>query len=156
MVSKKYGRDKKNLKINKIIGYTTGVFDLFHVGHLNLLRNAKSFCDKLIVGVSSDELVLYKNKKPIIPFSERIEIVRQCKYVDIAIPQYSLNKIENIKKIKANYLFVGDDWYQNKNWRNMEKKLKNINCKIIYFPYTRGKSSTLINKLLLSKRMSKN
>ena len=137
------------------IGYTTGVYDLFHIGHLNLLRNAKTFCDKLIVGVTTDQLVLYKNKKPIIPFSERIEIVRQCRYVDLAIPQYSLDKIETIKKIKANFLFVGDDWYKNKKWKIMEKKLKKLNCKVIYFPYTKGTSSTLINNFLTKSRKKK-
>ena len=83
----------------KIIGYTSGVFDLFHIGHLNILRNAKSLCDKLIVGVSTDELLFkYKNKKPIIPFTERLEIVRNMKYVDAAIPQYDLDKKSTWKK----------------------------------------------------------
>ncbi len=148
MVQKKLRRNKKIIrKKAHIVGYTAGVYDLFHVGHLNLLKNAKSFCDKLIVGVSTDDLVSYKYKKPVIPFLERIEIVRQCKYVDMAIPQYKIDKIEIVKKIKADYLFVGDDWFKNKNWKNMEKKLKKIKCKIIYFPYTRGTSSTLINNL---------
>ena len=78
-----------------IIGYTTGVFDLFHVGHLNLLRNAKSLCDKLIVGVTSDELVSYKNKKSVIPFNERIDIVRSISYVDLAVPQINMDKLGN-------------------------------------------------------------
>lgn len=147
MVQRKYKMHKK-----KLIGYTTGVYDLFHIGHLNLLRNAKAFCDKLIVGVTTDELVSYKNKKPIIPFLERIEIVRNCKYVDIAIPQYSIDKVEVIKKIKANFLFVGDDWYKNPKWKSMEKNLKKLNCKVIYFPYTRGISSTKINGILSKYR----
>jgi len=109
-------------------------------------------CDKLIVGVSVDELVIYKNKKPIIPFHERIEIVRHCKYVDIAIPQYSTDKYKEIQKIKANYLFVGDDWYKDKKWKLMELKLKKINCKVMYFPYTKGTSSTLINNILIKNR----
>ena len=153
MVRKKYSRNKKALKNkNLIIGYTTGVYDLFHIGHLNLLKNAKAMCDKLIVGVSVDELVMYKNKRSIIPFHERIEIVRHCKYVDIAIPQYSTDKYKEIQKIKANYLFVGDDWYKDKKWKHMELKLKKINCKVIYFPYTKGTSSTLINNILIKNR----
>ena len=136
----------------KIIGYTTGVYDLFHIGHLNLLQNCKSLCDKLIVGVTVDELVLYKNKKPVIPFSERIQIVRGCRYVDMAIPQYTIDKYETIKKIKADYLFVGDDWYKSKKWTQYEKKLTKINCKVIYFPYTINTSSTLINDTLKKLR----
>ncbi len=146
---------KKDIRKKNLIGYTAGVYDLFHVGHLNLLRNAKSFCNKLIVGVTTDELVSYKNKKPIIPFSERIEIVRQCKYVDLAIPQYTIDKVNIIKKLKADFLFVGDDWYKNSKWKQMEKKLSQIKCKVIYFPYTRGTSSTLINSILIKARKSK-
>jgi glycerol-3-phosphate cytidylyltransferase len=144
----------KNIKrIN--IGYTTGVFDLFHIGHLNILKNSKAMCDKLIVGVTVDELVKYKYKKAVIPFSERIEIIRSCKYVDLAIPQYDIDKVDTIKKIKANYLFVGDDWYKSKKWKDQENELKKINCKVIYFPYTKGTSSTLINKSLNKLRKSK-
>ena len=107
MVQKKLRRNKKIMrKKDRIVGYTAGAYDLFHIGHLNLLQNAKSFCDKLIVGVSTDELVSYKYKKPVIPFTERIEIVRQCKYVDLTIPQYKIDKIEIVKKIKANYLYI--------------------------------------------------
>ena len=135
--------------ISKILtGYTTGVFDLFHIGHLNLLKNAKNLCDKLIVGVTVDELVQYKHKKSVIPFEERIEIVSSCKYVDLAIPQKSIDKVEAVKKLKSEILFVGDDWYQNKNWENMEKELISINCKVVYLPYTKSTSSTLINDTL--------
>jgi len=136
----------------KIIGYTSGVYDLFHIGHLNLLRNAKSLCDRLIVGVTSDELVAYKYKKSIIPFEERIQIVRSVKYVDLAIPQNSIDKFEAWKKLKFDILFVGDDWFENKKWKNFEKKLKSKKVKIIYFPYTKGTSSTLINKTIQKLR----
>lgn len=143
MVQRKF----KNSKTT-IIGYTTGVFDLFHVGHVKLLQNCKSICDKLIVGVTVDKLVKYKYKKPVIPFSERIEIVRACKYVDMALPQVDMNKIKVIKKLKCNFLFVGDDWYLNKKWINYENQLNKLNCRIIYFPYTSTTSSTLINNTL--------
>lgn len=146
----------KSKNITRIkIGYTTGVFDLFHIGHLNILKNSKAMCDKLIVGVTVDELVKYKYKKSVIPFLERIEIVRSCKYVDLAIPQYDIDKVDTIKKIKANYLFVGDDWYKSKKWKDQENELKKINCKVIYFPYTKGTSSTLINKSLNKLRKNK-
>ena len=135
-----------------LIGYTTGVYDLFHVGHLNMLRDAKSLCDKLIVGVSTDEVVKYKHKKSVIPFNERIRIVRSIKYVDAAIPQNDRNKILAWKKIKFDILFVGDDWYGEKKWKEFEKTLKKKNIKIIYFPYTKGTSSTLLNNTLRKLR----
>ena len=135
-----------------VIGYTTGVYDLFHVGHLNMLRNAKSLCDKLIVGVSTDEVVKYKHKKSVIPFKERIKIVRSIKYVDVAIPQNDRNKILAWKKIKYNILFVGDDWYGEKKWKEFEKTLKKKGVKIVYFPYTKGTSSTLLNNTLKKLR----
>lgn len=138
-----------------IIGYTTGVYDLFHVGHVNLLRNARALCDKLIVGVTVDELVVYKNKKSVIPFNERIEVVKSCKYVDLAIPQTSIDKVESIKKLKANRLFVGDDWYEDKKWKSMEEELSTYNCKVVYFPYTKGTSSTLINTTLEELRIKR-
>ena len=131
-----------------IIGYTTGVYDLFHIGHLNLLKNAKGLCDKLIVGVTVDELVTYKGKKSIIPFEERIEIVRNIKYVDAVIPQYDMNKIETCKKLGASIMFVGDDWYGTERWKGYEREFEENNIKIIYFPYTKGVSSTIISKAL--------
>lgn len=140
---------------NKIIGYTSGVFDLFHIGHLNMLRNAKSMCDKLIVGVSIDSLVAYKNKKAVIPFNERIEIIRSIKYVDLAIPQENMDKIEMWKKIKFDIMFVGDDWYNTEKWNKFEKELKKEKVKIVYFPYTKGTSSTLINETLKNLRSKK-
>jgi len=135
-----------------IIGYTTGVFDLFHIGHLNMLKNAKAMCDKLIVGVTTDELVSYKNKKAVIPFEERLEIIRSIKYVDAVIPQESMDKFEAWKKLKFDIMFVGDDWYNTEKWNNFEKQFQEIGVKIIYFPYTKGTSSTLINEVLLKLR----
>ena len=105
------------------IGYTTGVFDLFHIGHLNLLKNAKGMCDKLVVGVSSDKLVEYKNKKSVIPFEERIEIVRNIKFVDAVIPQMDMDKFSIWKKIKFDIMFVGDDWFNTEKWNDLEKNL---------------------------------
>jgi choline-phosphate cytidylyltransferase/glycerol-3-phosphate cytidylyltransferase len=135
-----------------IIGYTSGVYDLFHVGHVNILRNAKAMCDKLIVGVTVDELVMYKGKRSVIPYSERIEVVRSCKYVDVAIPQNNMDKVAAAKKNHASYLFVGDDWYNSDKWIQYEKELAEVGCKVVYFPYTQGTSSTLINNTLKNLR----
>jgi glycerol-3-phosphate cytidylyltransferase len=135
---------KKNL-----IGYTAGVFDLFHIGHLNILKNAKSVCDKLIVGVSSDELVKkYKNKTPVIPFLERQEIVRSIEYVDSVVQQNTLDKFEIWKKLKFDMMIVGDDWYETKKWKTLDKKFQKHKVKIIYFGYTKTTSSTKINNIL--------
>ena len=132
-----------------IIGYTTGVYDLFHVGHLNILKSSKSLCDKLIVGVSTDELVYKnKNKKPVIPFNERIEIVRNIKFVDLCVPQEDDNKILAWNKLHYHKLFVGDDWFLSEKWKDYERELKSKNVSITYFPYTKGTSSTKINKIL--------
>ncbi len=131
-----------------LIGYTTGVYDLFHIGHLNLLKNAKGMCDKLIVGVTVDELVSYKGKQAMIPFEDRIELVRSCKYVDAAVPQYDMDKLTACKKLGAKIMFVGDDWYGTEKWRNYEKEFEAEGIKIIYFPYTKGTSSTQIRKAL--------
>ncbi|MDA9019224.1 adenylyltransferase/cytidyltransferase family protein [Flavobacteriales bacterium] len=135
-----------------IIGYTTGVYDLFHIGHLNVLRNAKSMCDRLIVGVTTDELVGYKGKRSVIPFSERMEIVRSCSYVDAVVPQYDMDKVEQMKKLKANLLFVGDDWYASEKWQRFESELAEFDARVIYFPYTKGTSSTLLNDVLTKLR----
>lgn len=131
-----------------IIGYTSGVFDLFHIGHLNLLKNAKSLCDKLVVGVTTDELVLYKGKKAIIPFEDRIEIVRSIKFVDAVVPQRDMDKLTMCKKLGATLLFVGDDWYETDKWKAYEKEFKEAGMKIIYFPYTQKVSSTKITQAL--------
>jgi glycerol-3-phosphate cytidylyltransferase len=135
-----------------IVGYTTGVYDLFHIGHLNLLRNAKAMCDKLIVGVTTDELVAYKFKKAVIPFNERLEIVRSIRYVDAVIPQESMDKMEMWEKIRFDVMFVGDDWYNSPTWSELEEQFKKVGVKIVYFPYTKGTSSTLLNEVLLQIR----
>ena len=134
------------------IGYTSGVYDLFHVGHLNMLRNAKSLCDKLIVGVTTDELVAYKNKKAVIPFHERIEIVRNIKCVDAVVPQEDMNKIKQWEKLKFDVIFVGDDWYNTDKWKEFEAEFKEVGVQIVFFPYTKGVSSTKLNEILDKER----
>lgn len=131
-----------------VVGYTTGVFDLFHIGHLNLLRKAKEQCDYLIVGVSVDELVMYKNKHAVIPFEERIEIVKAIRYVDEVVPQENMDKLAAWKKLHFSVMFVGDDWKGTEKWAAIEKQMADVGVKIVYFPYTKGTSSTLINDTL--------
>lgn len=135
-----------------IIGYTAGVYDLFHIGHLNLLKNAKGLCDKLIVGVTTDDLVTYKGKHALIPFEDRAEIVRNIKYVDAVVPQSDMDKVTMCKKLGASILFVGDDWYATDKWREYEKNLDEIGVKVVYFPYTKGVSSTIIRETLIDAR----
>ena len=134
------------------IGYTTGVFDLFHIGHLNLLRNARALCDKLVVGVTTDELVSYKHKRSVISFAERMEIVRACRHVDAVVPQETLDKFAAWEKLRFDVMFVGDDWFKNERWESVEKQFAGVGVKIVYFPYTRGTSSTLINDVLQKLR----
>jgi len=136
----------------QVIGYTTGVFDLFHIGHLRLLIKAKSLCDKLIVGVTTDDLVSYKSKKSVIPFQERAEIVANIKCVDTVVAQTSMDKMDAWEKLKFDAMFVGDDWKNTKKWQEYEKQFKKVGVKIIYFPYTIGTSSTLINEILKKER----
>lgn len=135
-----------------IIGYTCGVYDLFHIGHLNLLKNAKGLCDKLIVGVTVDDLVAYKGKHSLIPYEDRAEIVRSIKYVDAVVPQYDMDKLAACKKLGARILFVGDDWYGTEKWNKYEKEFSKAGIKIVYFPYTRGISSTKITEVLKNNR----
>ena len=131
-------------------GYTAGVYDMFHIGHLNILRNAKALCNELIVGVSTDEVVeKNKNKKTIIPFDERIKIIEAIKYVDKAVPQttYSIEgKIESAKENKIDVMFVGDDWKGTEKWDKIEEELKKINVDVVYLPHTDGISSTMLRE----------
>ena len=134
---------------NKKIGYTTGVFDLFHIGHLNVLKRAKEQCDYLIVGVSTDELVKkYKNKAPVISYSERKAIVESIRYVDEVVPQETLDKIKALSFLNFNILFQGDDWKKSPVYEETEKHFKEIGIEIVLFSYTQTTSSTLLKKTL--------
>ena len=130
------------------IGYTAGVYDLFHIGHLNLLKNAKQKCDKLIVGITTDELVKYKGKCPVITLAERMEIVKAIKYVDEVVVQDNLDKFEAWKKYHYDVLFVGDDWKGTDKWNEYELKLKEKGATVCYLPYTKTTSSTLLTEVL--------
>ena len=135
------------------IGYTTGVFDMFHIGHLNILKNAKEQCEYLIVGVSTDELVQKsKNKTPIISFEERKEIVEAIKYVDKVVPQYNKDKIAAHDLYKFDAMFVGDDWKGSELFTKCEEELAKKGSTVVYFPYTKGISSTILREKLEKNR----
>ena len=132
---------------NMIVGYTTGVYDMFHIGHLNLIKRAKKLCDFLIVGVSTDELVRHdKNKTPIVPFNERCAIVASCQYVDMVVPQVNKDKLAAWQSFQFNKMFVGSDWQGTDTWKMFEEQFSPIGVDIIYLPHTDGISSTILRK----------
>lgn len=134
------------------IGYTTGTFDLFHIGHLNILRRSKEQCDYLIVGVSTDECVeSYKHKIPVIPFEQRIAIVGAIKYVDKVVPQKSMDKYKAWEELKFDVMFHGDDWKGSDMYNEYEDKLSGVGVEIIYLPHTDGISSTIIKETMENK-----
>ena len=133
----------------KVIGYTTGVFDLFHIGHLNLLRNAKNYCDYLIVGVSTDECVQsYKHKTPVIPYDQRAEIVAAIKYVDEVVPQESMDKLAFLRQRHIDIMFHGDEWKGTELYNRYEIEFANLGVHIMYLPHTAGISSSLLKQKL--------
>ena len=127
------------------IGYTQGAFDMFHVGHLNLLKNAKQQCKKLIVGINTDSLIYnYKNKHTIISEQDRLEIVKAIKYVDDVMLVDTLDKCEVWNKIKFDAIFIGSDWKGNPRWLNTENELATKGAEVVYLTYTEGISSTML------------
>ena len=132
-----------------IIGYTTGVYDMFHIGHLNILRRAKEQCDYLIVGVTTDELCYKrKQKDPIIKEQERMAIVEAIRYVDKVVPQADMEKIRPVKELGANVVFVGSDWKGTEAWNQYEKDFAEVGCKVVYLDHTDGISSSLLREKL--------
>ena len=131
-----------------VVGYTAGVYDMFHIGHLNVIKNAKALCDYLVVAVSTDEVVAQnKKKKPVIPFEERCEIVSALRYVDKVVPQtaYTIEgKVEAAIENKINVMFVGSDWQGTEKWNKIESELAKIGVKVVYLPHTDGISSTIL------------
>ena len=131
------------------VGYTTGVYDMFHIGHLNILRRAKEQCEYLIVGVSTDELVeTYKHKLPVIPFEEREAIVAAIKYVDQVVTQTSLDKLAAWEQLHFDVVFHGDDWKGTKLYSDIEESLHSVGSDVVYLPHTEGISSSLLSKKL--------
>lgn len=139
-------------KTKKIIGYTTGVYDMFHIGHLNVIRRAKEQCDYLIVGVSKDELVMKeKNKVPVIPYEERAKIVEAIRYVDEVVPQYDKNKVGAWEKYHFDKMFVGSDWQGTPQWEEYEKQFAPLGVEIVYLTHTDGISSTQLTDFIKKK-----
>ncbi len=131
------------------VGYTAGVYDLFHNGHLNLLKKAKEQCDYLIVAISTDELVMkYKNKTPIIPYEERKAIVESIKYVDEVVPQVNRDKIAAYNKYNFDVMFVGDDWKGSDVFEKVDTYMRERGGCVEYLPYTQNVSSTILRDVL--------
>ena len=130
------------------IGYTQGVFDMFHIGHLNMINRAKSLCDYLIVVVNSDELVQqYKNKLPVINERDRKEIVSNIRAVDQCIIVNTLDKEEIYRNVKFDVIFIGDDWKGNDRWIQTEQEMKKNGVDVVFLPYTHSISSTQLKPL---------
>lgn len=134
------------------IGYTTGVFDMFHIGHLNIIKRAKEQCDFLVVGVTTDELCLKrKNKLPIICEADRVEIVESIKYVDKVVLQNNMDKLEAVKLHNADAVFVGSDWKGTDSWNEYEKEFAKVGCTVVYLDHTDGISSSILRERLNKK-----
>jgi glycerol-3-phosphate cytidylyltransferase len=135
-----------------ILGYTAGAFDMFHIGHLNILKKASELCERLIVGVSTDELILQnKGQTPIIPFLERIQIIQSIKYVDMVYTQSVSNKLHAHSDLGFTEIYVGDDWQNTEIWIEYEKRFSERNVRVTYFPYTTHTSSSMIRSLISKK-----
>lgn len=131
------------------VGYAAGAFDLFHIGHLNILKHAKSQCDYLIAGVVSDEMLeLTKGVTPVIPLAERLEIVRHIAYVDEAVPETVPDKLDMWRELHFDVFFKGDDWRGTEKGMRLEREFAEVGVEVVYFPYTMTTSSTQLRKAL--------
>ena len=131
------------------IGYTTGVFDMFHIGHLNILKRAKEQCECLIVGVTTDKLCFdRKQKHPIIPENDRVAIVESIRYVDKVVLQTDMNKFNVVKQNNCDAVFVGSDWKNTPSWIEYEKEFAKIGCTVVYLDHTEGISSSILRERL--------
>lgn len=131
------------------VGYTTGVYDMFHIGHLNILKRAKEQCEMLIVGVTTDELCYKRKRKyPIINEQERMAIVGAIRYVDKVVPQADMEKIRSVKDIGADAVFVGSDWKGTDAWKQYEKDFAEVGCTVVYLDHTDGISSSILREKL--------
>ncbi len=133
------------------LGYTTGVFDMFHIGHLNILRRAKEQCEYLVVGVTTDELCLKRKKKlPIINENDRMTIVQAIRFVDKVVPQSDMEKIRPVKELGADVVFVGSDWKGTDAWNDYERQFAEVGCAVVYLDHTDGISSTILREKITS------
>lgn len=130
-------------------GFTVGTFDMFHRGHLNLFRQAKDYCEYLVVGVHSDEWVMHcKNRPTVIPYEDRVDIVESIRYVDEVVKNETRSKMEAWKQLHFDVAFIGDDWKGTAVWNKIEEELKHVGCDVIYIPYTQGISTTQLREKL--------
>ena len=126
-----------------VIGYAPGVFDLFHVGHLNVLRRSKLQCDRLVAGVVSDEAAtLQKGRRPVVPQEERLEIVRSMRFVDDALIEWTVDKMAIWKAVRFDLIFKGDDWRGSQKYTELEEELATVGASVVYLPYTGHTSTT--------------
>lgn len=131
------------------IGYAAGAYDLFHIGHLNILKHAKSHCDWLIAGVVSDELCqATKGHLPVVPLIERLAIVQSVKYVDDAVEESFPDKLATWEQLRFNIFFKGDDWRGTARGRDLERRFSKVGVEVVYFPYTAHTSSTQLRRAL--------
>nr|WP_325210320.1 adenylyltransferase/cytidyltransferase family protein [Salinibacterium sp.] len=131
------------------IGYAAGAFDLFHIGHLNVLRRARELCDHLIAGVVSDEMLeLTKGARPVVPLEERLEIVRSVRFVDEAVAEVVPDKLETWRSVRFTHFFKGDDWKGTERGLALERAFSAVGVEVVYFPYTDGTSSTRLRRAL--------
>ncbi|HEX5568775.1 MAG TPA: adenylyltransferase/cytidyltransferase family protein [Streptomyces sp.] len=131
------------------VGYAPGVYDLFHVGHLNILRHARSQCDHLVAGVVSDEVATQvKGKPPVVPLTERLEIVRSVRFVDAAFVETVPDKLETWRQVRFDVIFKGDDWRGTEKGNRLERDFAAVGVQVVYFPYTVHTSSTLLRRAL--------
>lgn len=131
------------------IGFAPGVYDLFHIGHLNILREARRHCDRLVAGVTSDDLVVrLKGRPPVVPLAERLEIVGSLRCVDVAVVESEEDKLEMWKRVGFHVIFKGDDWRGTPKWNRLERRFAEVGVEVVYFPYTLHTSSTLLRGAL--------
>lgn len=135
--------------MSRVVGYAPGAYDLFHIGHLNILKHAKSQCDYLVAGVVSDEMcLLTKGKAPVVPLDERLAIVGAISYVDEAVAEVVRDKTETWKSVQFDVIFKGDDWRGTPKGDKLEADFAKLGVEVVYFPYTMHTSSTMLRRHL--------